>query len=168
MAVNTAQNSVLYNLQVRNSPGLMPDVINYFKFKAGQILLKLTEWRKIISDTEVLRTVAGEKIEFTSLPQQNSYKTNKFPEKENGIIAEEIQQLLAKEIIVASKHEPDEFISPVCLRPKPDGLHRLILNLKKLYENVVYRHFKMDSILIAIDLMKPNCYMASIDLKDAY
>ncbi len=104
----------------------MPDVINYFKlktesFKAGQISLKLTEWQKITSDTEVLCTVAGEKIEFTSLPQQNSYKTNKFSEKENGIIAEEIQQLLAKEVIVESKHEPDEFISPIFLRPKPDG-----------------------------------------------
>ena len=57
------------------------------------------------------------------------------------------------------------------LRPKPDGSHRLILNLKKLNENVVaynYRHFKMDSIWTAINLMKPNRYMASIDLKDAY
>ncbi len=173
VAVNTAQNSVLCNLQVSNLPELMPDVINYFKlktesFKAGQISLKLTESQKIISDTEVLCTVAGEKIEFTSLPQQNSYKTNKFSEKENSIIAEEIQQLLAKEVIVESKHEPDEFISPIFLRPKPDGSHRLILNLKKLNENVVYRHFKMDSILTAINLMKPNCYMASIDLKDAY
>ncbi len=33
---------------------------------------------------------------------------------------------------------------------------------------MVYRHFKMDSIWTAINLMKPNCYMASIDLKDAY
>ena len=165
----TAQNSVLYNLQVNNLLELMPDVINYFKlktesFKASQISLKLTEWQKITSNTELLCTVAGEKIEFTSLPQQNSYKTNKFSEKENGIIDEEIQQLLAKEVIVESKHEPDEFISPIFLRPKPDGLHRL--NLKKLNENVVYRHFKMDSIWTAINLMKPN--LASIDLKDAY
>ena len=36
----------------------MPDVKNYFKlktesFKAGQISIKLTEWQKITSDTEV-------------------------------------------------------------------------------------------------------------------
>lgn len=39
-------------------------------FKAGQLLRKLSEWRRIISDAEVLTTVAGEKIVFISLPQQ--------------------------------------------------------------------------------------------------
>ena len=116
----------------------------------------------------MLCTVAVENIDFTSLPQQISYKINQFSEKENGIIDLEIQRLLGKEVIVESSHEQDEFISPIFLRPKPDGSHRLILNLKKLNENVVYRHFKMDSIWTAISLMKPNCYMASIDLKDAY
>ena len=32
----------------------------------------------------------------------------------------------------------------------------------------MYLHFKMDTLKDAIRLMKPNCYMASIDLKDAY
>ena len=33
---------------------------------------------------------------------------------------------------------------------------------------MVYKHFKMESIWNAIQLMKPGCYMASVDLKDAY
>jgi hypothetical protein len=88
--------------------------------------------------------------------------------KETAIIAEEIKTLLAKEIIVQSVHEQGEFISPIFLRPKPDGSHRMILNLKDLNKNVLYRHFKMDSIWTAIGLMKPDCYMTSVDLKDAY
>ena len=171
--MNTVQNIVLNNLQVSTLAELMPALVSYCQlktetFKAGQISLKLPEWRKITSGAEVLCTVAGENIEFTSLPQQISFKINQFSEKENGIIDLEIQQLLGKDVIVESSHEQDEFISPIFLRPKPDGSHRLILNLKKLDENVVYRHFKMDSIWTAISLMKPNCYMASIDLKDAY
>lgn len=50
----------------------------------------MTEWRKIMSDAEVLCTVAEEKIEFTSLPQQNNYKANKFSEQEDNIIAQEV------------------------------------------------------------------------------
>ena len=149
LTMNTSHNSVLINLQVRNLAESLPDLLTFFNlktagFKAGQISLKLTKWRKITSDAEVLCTVAGEKIEFTSLPQQNNYKVNKFSEQEDTTIAQEVQQLLAKGVIVESPHEKGEFISPIFLRPKPDGSHRLILNLKKLNEKVVYRHFKLD------------------------
>ena len=44
----------------------------------------------------------------------------------------------------------------------------MILNLKSFNENVTHHHSKMDNIWSAIRLMKPGCYMASIDLKDAY
>ena len=42
----------------------------------------------------------------------------------------------------------------------------MIPNLKKLNESVVYLHFKMDALWTVI--MKPNRYMVSIDIKDAY
>ena len=44
----------------------------------------------------------------------------------------------------------------------------MIVNLKELNKFVEYEHFKMDSIHTCIELMRPNCYMASIDLKNAY
>ena len=44
----------------------------------------------------------------------------------------------------------------------------MILNLKSLDKFVTYHHFKMDTIWTAIRSMTPGCYMASIDLKDAY
>ena len=46
--------------------------------------------------------------------------------------------------------------------------HRMILNLKKLKGSVKYEHLKMDTLWTVIRMMKPNCYMASIDIKDAY
>ena len=44
----------------------------------------------------------------------------------------------------------------------------MILDLKKLDESVVYQHFKMDTLWTVVRMMKPNCYIASIDIKDAY
>ena len=45
--------------------------------------------------------------------------------------------------------------------------------LSELFEiclntHVQYHHFKMDSLYIVIQMVKPRCFMASIDLKDAY
>jgi len=164
----------LDNLQVSNLEKDLPLIVEYFTnrtecFKAGQLSHKLCEWQKITSDSEVLQTVCGEVIEFINLPQQGKTpKVNKFSKAEQLVVGQEIEKLLSKGIIAISSHEPDEFISAIFLRPKPDGSHRLILNLKALNEHVVYRHFKMESIWNAIQLMKPGCYMASVDLKDAY
>ena len=44
----------------------------------------------------------------------------------------------------------------------------MILNLKQLNSFVEYHHFKMDTLTTAIKMMRKGCYMASVDLKDAY
>ena len=46
--------------------------------------------------------------------------------------------------------------------------YRMILDLTWLNYHVEYEHLKMSSINTAQDMMRPDCYMASIDLKDAY
>ena len=70
--------------------------------------------------------------------------------------------------MIESQHENGEFISNIFLRRKKDGNYRMILNLKCFNENVSKHHFKMESLKSAVKLMKPGCYMASADLKDAY
>ena len=44
----------------------------------------------------------------------------------------------------------------------------MILNLKQFNTDVTFCHFKMESIKEVIDIVIPNVYMASIDLKDAF
>ena len=44
----------------------------------------------------------------------------------------------------------------------------MILNLKELNKLIVYQHFKMDSLKTVTDLMTQGCFMASVDIKDAY
>ena len=71
-------------------------------------------------------------------------------------------------MLIKSSHEQGEFLSTVFLRPKKDGTHRLILNLKKLNKFVSYHHFKMESLKHVVSMVRPNCFMASVDFKDAY
>ena len=44
----------------------------------------------------------------------------------------------------------------------------MILNLKNLNSHVEYNKFKMDTLQSILKLVTPGCYMATIDLKDAY
>ena len=59
-------------------------------------------------------------------------------------------------------------MSNIFLRKKKNGSYRLILNLRGLNASIEYQQFKMESLTCAAQLMKKNCYMASIDLTDAY
>lgn len=92
----------------------------------------------------------------------------KLSSKETDIATTEIKKLLTKGVIRKSTHVPGEFISTFFTRPKKDGSHCHILNLKELNKHIVYHHFKMDSLHSATQLMKPNCCMAVLDLKDNF
>jgi len=59
-------------------------------------------------------------------------------------------------------------VSTIVLRPKTDGSFCMILNLKQFNESVEYHHFKMDTLETVTRMTKPGCFMASVDLKDAY
>ena len=100
--------------------------------------------------------------------QSSAKPEKKFSEEESTIVQSEINKLLQKEIIVPARNEKGQFISTIFLRPKPDGTHWMIPNLKKLNGSVKYEHLKMDTLWMVIRMMKPNYYMASIDIKDAY
>ena len=53
-------------------------------------------------------------------------------------------------------------------REKRDGSYRLILNLKQLNKHIEYEHFKMESLQSVLNTIRPNCWMTSVDLKDAF
>ena len=91
-----------------------------------------------------------------------------FTCQDQEVINVEIEKLLIKGVISETTNCRGEYVSTIFVRPKKDGGHRLILNLKSLNEHDEYHHFKMDTLQSAIRLMTPNCYMASVDLRDAY
>ena len=166
--------ATLSTTPVSEFKAILPSLLKYFQgriqtFKAGSLAAYSHIWQELTSDPEVLETVTGQYIEFDSLPMQvKPFMQPKLSEIQTESVDLEITQLLKKGVIQPCQHEPGEFISPIFTRPKKDGSFRMILNLKCFNANVTHYHFKMDNIWSAIRLMKPRCYMASIDLKDAY
>lgn len=118
----------------------------------------------------MLAAVENFRLPFLSTPSQikppNSFIFSKteIPHAEKAI-----HKLLKIGAII--KVEPDsvQFISRIFLVPKkePDS-YRLVINLKKLNEFVISPHFKMENYKSVLTLIEKNCYMASIDLVDAY
>ena len=122
----------------------------------------------LTSDREILSTVMGLKIEFDSIPHQHYIPLNKRSAAEEVIVAGEIDKLLTKHVIKPVEHSSGEIISDIFLRDKKDETHRMILNLKALNQYAVKIHFKMDRIHTISKLIEKDCFMASVDLKDAY
>ena len=108
-------------------------------------------------------------LEFTENPYQQYPKPPiRFNSEEAAIIDGEIQQLLCRGVLEETDPTYGQYVSTIFLKKKKNGSYRLILNLKGLNASIEYQHFKMESLTCAIQLMKKNCYMASIDLTDAY
>ena len=91
-----------------------------------------------------------------------------YSAEESKIISEEITKLLKKRVIKECDREKGDFISTVFTRRKEDGDMLTILNLKQLNKHVTYQHFKMKFLSDVFKIIQPNCWMASVDLKDAF
>ena len=158
---------------VSEFPSLVRDLKEYLNnrcthFRAGCITKSISNWQMITSDKEMLTSVRGATIEFDTRPYNTKRPQSAFSVEESAIIDTEVVKLLSKNIIETTAHSPYEVISNIFIRPKKDGGHRLILNLKGLNEFVTYHHFKMETLQSIVRLVEKNCYMASLDLKDAY
>ena len=135
-------------------------------FKAGVIGKHQAEWEEITGDQEILQTVRGMKIPLTDIPQSEQ----PYPEFKKGMsfIDQEIHSLLKKGVVRKSEHEVGEFVSPTFITEKADGGFRFILNLKKLNQNIEKVKFKMQTLASILCMIRPNMYLAKLDIKDAY
>ena len=108
--------------------------------------------------------VSGQHIQFTlepvHIPQSNK---GVFSDKERSVTTSEIGTLLEKAVLKHTMNQVKLFHLFLF-----DGSHRMILNLTNLNKHVEYNHFKMGTLESDIGLLTPDCYMASIDLKDVY
>lgn len=137
----------------------------------GRFCFFLHEWRWITSDLFILRSIDGFQIEFAgSLPHMQHAPNRTFVRsKQDGLeVQAEIEILCAKRVIEKNSHEPHQFVSNIFTRQKKDGGYLIILDLTQLNTFVQYKHFKMESFVTAKQLISRGCYMACIDLKDAY
>lgn len=113
---------------------------------------------------------SGYQLEFTTRPPERFLLTSISDPEARLALDQEIDLLLLKRAIVSVPlHQRQEgFYSPVFLIKKPDGSHRAIINLKDLNQVILYSKFKMETIASTVNLLKKDCFMASLDLQDAY
>ena len=125
--------------------------------------------KKLKSDKYILDIVTnGLRLDFKEIPENRQYQFRTLKNDELHVVKAEVDKLLSKEVICESRRERNDYLSNVFTRNKKDGGKRMILNLKQFNTRITYRHFKMESINQVIDIIRPNVYMASIDLKDAF
>ena len=138
-------------------------------FNAGRTKHHVEFWKSLTTDPNIIAMVTGTTLELQNEIVQNEKPAPFYFDKvKEQKIDLEINKLLNRGVIRRAKHTTGEYISNIFTRDKPDGSIRIILDLAEFNENIVYRHFKMDNLNTAIDLMSQNCFMASIDWKDAY
>ena len=101
------------------------------------------------------------KVQLTSI-------CSSFNTKERTLIDEEIERLININVIKPVKFNKDLIISPIYLVDKKSGGKRMILNLKMFNQFVPYKHFKMEHFESILNLISPNDFMATFDIKDAY
>ena len=138
-------------------------------FTAGQISHYSYAWKQITHDPWVLDIVKGFSLPFVYLPIQfNEPIPYRLSENEKQGADIEITKLIQKGVLQPVLDEPGQVISNIFLRPKKDGSYRMILDLTWLNKFIEYQHFKMSGLNTAKEMLRRNCWMASIDLKDAY
>ena len=131
-------------------------------FIAGKTEKFRAQLSKITSDRWILRTTDKPDQAFVPSPI-------KFSNLDEEVVKKDILDFTKKGIIyLVVQADPDKFISDIFVRPKSDGGIRVILNLKPFNQQYVDKiHFKMESLKSTINAM-PNCFLARVDLKEAF
>ena len=100
---------------------------------AGRLVHFLPNWRHITFDPEILNTIRGYKLEFSSPPVQNKIRQPLlFSQTVSNKIDIEIAALRKKGALSVAKPVSDQFVSNLFLVRKRDGSSRPVINLKDL------------------------------------
>ena len=119
-----------------------------------------------------MSTVERAKLEIEDVSALAFNSKNKYEKvwskTEKINFRKEINRFVSKGVIKPISDSENGFCNFHFSWTEKKNKHRLILNLKEFNKNVVYRHFKMDNLKTALNMVRQNCFMASIDLSDAY
>ena len=137
-------------------------------FIPGGTKFHVNEWLKITHDPFIINAIKGTKIELTLFLKTKLNQESFVGQKQTLNTDNLVQELLKKGIIEECSDDPDQVISNIFIRPKPNGKYRLILDLSEMNKNVTYKHFKMTSLQTALELINREDFMTSLDLSDAY
>lgn len=137
----------------------------------GRLKHFIQEWESITDDQWVLKTLQeGLKLEFQETPHLTGIKHTSVNARNLPIILAEVEDLIEKNAIeiVPQAEIHQGFYSTLFLVPKKTGDLRPVINLKPLNQYLRKQHFKMDTLTKVLNLVKPQDWALSLDLKDAY
>ena len=123
-------------------------------FQGGRLAQYYDKWEQLTTDPEILEIVQGVTLQFDCEERQVEQVHTVQPTlsaKETKVIDIEINKLSQKGVISKCPPQYHQFVLPVFIRPKKDGTHRMILNLKKLNEDITYHHFKKGNVTGCIE-----------------
>ena len=138
-------------------------------YRAGNLRHFISNWEVLTSDKEIMSIVKyGLTInKIKDIEPRPPHQYGMSPKETEGIQAQ-IGHMLRKGVIAHTTVEDHDYFSPIFAREKSNGEFRIILNLKQLNKSVLTHHFKMDSIRNVKHMIELGCWMASVDLKDAF
>lgn len=116
----------------------------------------------------ILNWISGYQIPFQSKPTSKAFRHQNFSRLEANLIRKEIFSLASIGAISKIRITKRHFVSPIFLISRSNGKKRFILNLKRLNAFIAPPHFKIEDMRTATKLISKNCFMSTIDLKDAY
>ncbi len=104
---------------------------------------------------------------MSEIPLRSSHRNaqTSFTSAETEIIEIEIAKMLDKGVIGKVAHEPNEIVSNIFCKAEKRRHSQGHIEFNKY---ISYYHFRMESLTTIIKLVDKNCFMACIDLKDAY
>lgn len=138
-------------------------------YQAGRLASFLPAWKLLTKDAVILSWISGYKIPFSKEVKQNQVPQEpRWTKAESEQINNQITHLLEIGAITQCVALKGQFISKIFLIQKSNGKCRLILNLKGLNCFIDTVHFKLEDKSTASKLITHNCFMSTIDLKDAY
>ena len=129
-------------------------------------------WHTFCKDRYVLGLLKGIKIPFKG--GKPPYQVKEQPElnmsdAEKEFVDSHLNELLRDGCIKKLEGPiPNSWISNIFLVPKPNGKFRMILNLKKLNEHVVYTKFQLNQIQKVLDMVRRLDFCCSLDLISAF
>ena len=150
-------------------PILPPPASNLQSPSAGNLSRFANKWHSFLNNNFILRIIDhGYKIQLIDENIQLPIVISTPSKLKKGILANEIQNYLSSGTIAVIDPQDTDIVSRVFTVPKPDGSHRMIIDLSKLNMNVNKVSFRMEDKETIKDLIHRNDYLASIDLKNAF
>lgn len=143
---------------------------NLKEFHAGQLRQKINVWKSLKAPPTILNVLEGYRIPFIRKPPcvtLTSKKGAKFEVTPSDTMREQIE-LLKKQKAISLNTFSSGFLSPVFLREKTDGSHRLIFNLKSSNYYVYSPKFRLISLRKIPQIMSRGDYLVKIDISNAY